>query len=196
LVLIRAKQDGEALTLEGWEDLDGNNDINEAQDDQLFSIVKGTNDEYDMRGHGGNGYYGSHFGAGNFLMTYMLISAISPRGYYYSTPVSRGAGMRSQRTSYRQSSSYGRQVARNSSFNGKQSSFRGSSYQSAKGNLSSNRSTYRSTQKTSGSFKNSSTISRSSSGKASSISRSSRGGSRGGGRGGSGAMKVRGHGRF
>ncbi|HJN85574.1 MAG: hypothetical protein QF714_03595 [Dehalococcoidia bacterium] len=195
LVIIRAKQDGSALTLEGWEDLNGDNDINEAQDDQLFSIVKGTNNEYDMRGHGGNGYYGSHFGAGNFLFTYMLISAISPRGYYYSTPVSRGAGMRSQRTSYRQSSSYSRQVARNTNYSSKQSSFRGSSYQTAKGNLSSNRNTYRSTQKTSGSFKSSGAIARSSSGKASSIGRSS-GGGRSGGRGGAGSMKVRGHGRF
>jgi hypothetical protein len=191
LVLIRAKQDGEALTLEGWEDLSGDNDINEAQDDQLFSIVKGTNNEYDMRGHGGNGYYGSHFGAGNFLFTYMLISAISPRGYYYSTPVSRGAGMRSQRTSYRQSSSYGRQVARNSNYNSKQSSFRGSSYQQARSNVSSNRRTYQSTQKASNGFTNSKTISRGSSGRAVSSSRSG-----GSGRGGAGFMKVRGHGRF
>ena len=42
LVIIRASQDGNALTLEGWEDLNGNNDIDDAQDDQLFSIVKGT----------------------------------------------------------------------------------------------------------------------------------------------------------
>ena len=82
LILIRALQDGAQLTLEGWEDLNGNSEIDDAKDDQLFSIVKGTNEEYDLRGHNANGYYRSHFGAGNFLFTYMLISAISPRGYY------------------------------------------------------------------------------------------------------------------
>ena len=95
LVIIRASQDGETLTLEGWEDLDGNNDIDDAKDDQLFSIVKGTNGEHNMRGHNTNGYYNRGFGGGNFLMTYMLISAISPRGYFYSTPINRGGAMRS-----------------------------------------------------------------------------------------------------
>ena len=183
IVLIRARQDGAQLTLEGWEDLNGNNDIDDDADDQLFSIVRGTNDEYDMRGHGGNGYYNSHFGAGNFLMTYMLISAISPRGYYYSTPPSRGTQMRGQRNSYRQSSSYGRQAQRNTSFNRK---FSGSRFQQAQGNLSSNRRTYQSTQRTSGNFKSSSTVSRSRSG-------SFRSSGRSGGRGFGGSMRVLGH---
>ena len=191
LVLIRAKQDGNTLTLEGWEDLNGNNEIDDAQDDQLFSIVKGTDNEYDMRGHNANGYYGSHFGAGNFLMTYMLISAISPRGYYYSTPVSRGAGMRGQRSRYRQSSAYSRQTRRNSSFGRKQASFAGSRYQRARSNVSSNRRTYQSAQKSSGAFRNSKTISRGRSGGTRSIGRSRGGGFRGGG----GSMRVLGGGR-
>ena len=186
LVIIRARQDGEQLTLEGWEDLNGNSEIDDSVDDQLFSIVEGTNKEYDMRGHNGNGYYNSHFGAGNFLFTYMLISALSPRGYYYNTPRSRGTAMRSQQTSYRQSSSYGRQAQRNSSFNRKQASFSGSRYQQSRSNASSNRRTYQSTQRTSGGFKNSSTVSRSRSGSFRS-SRSS------GGRGGGGSMRVLGN---
>ncbi len=191
LVIIRARQDGNALTLEGWEDLNGNNEIDDAQDDQLFSIVKGTNDEYDMRGHNANGYYGSHFGAGNFLFTYMLISAMSPRGYYYSTPISRGSGMRSQRNTYRQSSSYSRQVQRNTNFGGKQASFAGSRYQQSRSNVSSNRRTYQSTQRNSGGFKNSTSITRSKSGKSSSIGRSG-----GGGRVGCASMIVLGRRRF
>ena len=183
LLLIRARQDGSALTLEGWEDLDGNNEISDDQDDLLFSFVKGTNNEYDMRGHGGNGYYRSHFGAGDFLFTYMLISAISPRGYYYSTPVSRAPGMRSQRTTYRQSSSYRGQVQRNGNFGRKQASFAGSRYQRARSNVSSNRRTYQQTQRSSGAFKKSSTISRSRSG-------SFRSSGRSGGRGGGGSMVV------
>ena len=181
LVIIRAKQDGKALTLEGWEDLNGNNEIDDAQDDQLFSIVKGTNEEYDMRGHNTNGYYNSHFGAGNFLMTYMLISAISPRGYYYSTPIARGSAMRTQRTRYRQSSSYGRQVRRNGNFGRKQASFAGSRYQQAKSNVSSNRRTYQSARKSTGTFKNSNSITRGRSGSYRSIGRSSGGRGYGGG---------------
>ena len=185
LILIRAQQDGQTLTLEGWEDLNNDNTIDEANDDQLFSIVKGTNNEYDMRGYHGNGYYHSHFGAGDFLFTYLIISSLSgPRGYYYSTPPSRGSEMRSQRTTYRNSSAYGGQAQRNASYNSRQASFAGSRYQQSRGNVSSNRSSYQSTQKSSGSFRTSNTISRTSSVKSS--SRSSFGGF-----GGGGAMRLR-----
>ena len=185
LVLIRAKQDGETLTLEGWEDLNNDNSIDESNDDQLFSIVQDTGGDHEMRGYHANGYYQSHWGPGNFLFTYLLISAVTPRfgGYYYSTPPSRGSEIRNQRTSYRNSSSYGRQAQRNASYNSKQSSFAGSRYQSSRGNVSSNRGSYQSTQRTSGSFRTSNTISRSSS-----VRSSSRGF---GGFGGGGAMRVR-----
>ena len=184
LVLIRASQDGETLTLEGWEDLNGDNTIDETNDDQLFSIVRGTDNEYDMRGYHGNGYYNSHFGAGNFLFTYLLISSLSgPRGYYYSTPPSRGTQIRNQRSTYRNSSAYGGQVQRNASYNTRQSSFAGSQYQSSRSNVSSNRSSYQSTQRTSGSFRTSNSISRSSSVRSSSRSY--------GGYGGGGAMRLR-----
>ena len=183
LVLIRASQDGEILTLEGWEDLNKDSTIDEANDDQLFSIVRGTNNEYDMRGYHGNGYYNSHFGAGDFLFTYLIISSLSgPRGYYYSTPPSRGTQIRNQRTTYRNSSAYGGQVQRNASYNTRQASFAGSRYQSSRSNISSNRGSYQSTQRTSGSFRTSNTISRSGSVRSS---------SRFGGYGGGGAMRVR-----
>ena len=188
LVLIRAKQDGRMLTLEGWEDLNNNNSIDDADDDLMFSIVKGTDDEYDLRGHHANGYYHSHFGAGEFLFAYLLISSIGPRGYYYSTPVSRGPQMRNQRSTYRQSSAYGRQVQRNSNYNSRQSTFAGSRYQQARSNVSTNRQTYQQTQQRSGGFKTSNSISRSRSGSFRS-SRSS------GGFGGGGAMVVKGSGR-
>ena len=84
IILIRAKQDGETLTLEGWEDLNKDNGIDEADDDQLFAIVRDTNGDHEMRGYHGNGYYHSAWGPGNFLFTYLLISAVTPRfgGYY------------------------------------------------------------------------------------------------------------------
>ena len=184
IILIRAKQDGQVLTLEGWEDLNKDNTIDDSSDDQLFSIVRGDDNEYDMRGYHGNGYYRSHFGAGDFLFTYLIISSLSgPRGYYYSTPPSRGTEIRNQRTTYRNSSSYGGQVRRNASYSAKQSSFAGSRYQSTKGNVSSNRGSYQSTQRTSGAFKTSNSISRASSVRSSSRSF--------GGFGGGGAFRVR-----
>ncbi len=184
LILIRAKQDGDALTLEGWEDLNGDNTIDDAQDDQLFSIVKDTNDGYEMRGYHSNGYYNSHWGPGDFLFTYLLISAVTPRfGYYYSTPASRGPVLQNQRTTYRNSSAYNSQSQRNATYNQRQSTFAGSRYQQSRSNVSSNRSSYQSTQRSTGGFRTSNTITRSSS------VRSSSGGF--GGFGGGGAMQVR-----
>ena len=186
LVLIRAKQDGETLTLEGWEDLNNDNTINEADDDQLFAIVRNTSGDHEMRGYHANSYYHSYWGPGDFLFTYLLISAMTPRfgGYYYTTPPASGPEMRNQRTTYRNSSSYGRQVQRNASYNRQQATFASSRYQQSRGNISSNRTSYQSTQKTSGSFRTSNTVSRSSS-----VRSSSSGGF--GGFGGGGAMRLR-----
>ena len=183
IIFIRAKQDGDALTLEGWEDLNGNNEIDDTQDDLLFSIVKDQG-QNNLRGHGANGYYRSGFGGGDFLFTYLLLSSL--RGpYFYHSPYTRsyGGGMRTQRTSYRSSSRYTSQTSKNSRFFNKQKTFAGSRYQNAGRNLSSGRQTYRQTQQTSGAFKNSRTVSRGSSG-------SVRGGSRGGARGGGGLMMM------
>ena len=80
-MFIRARQDGERLTLEGYEDLDNNSEIDDSRDDLLFTIVKDENDQNEMRGHGANGYYNSSFGGGNFLFTYLLLSSFS-RGPY------------------------------------------------------------------------------------------------------------------
>ena len=187
LVLIRAKQDGETLTLEGWEDLDNDNTIDDSKDDQLFAIVRNTGGDHEMRGYHSNSYYHSYWGPGDFLFTYLLISAVTPGfgGYYYTTAPTRGPEMRSQRTTYRNSSAYNSQVSRNASYNSKQSSFAGSRYQQSRSNVSSNRSSYQSTQKSSGSFKTSNTVSRSRSSSVRSSAASF------GGFGGGGAMRVR-----
>ena len=181
LIYIRARQDGEALTLEGWEDLNGNNEIDDAQDDLLFSIVK-EQDQNNMRGHGSNGYYRSSFGGGNFLFTYLLLSSL--RGpYFYHTPYGRGYGgtMRTQRSSYRSSSRYTSQVSKNSKYFSNQKKFAGSAYSSAGRNQSSARTTYKSTQRSSGSFSKS--VYRGKSG-------SAIGGRGGGARGGGGVFTV------
>ncbi len=186
LIFIRSSQDGEKLTLEGWEDLNGNNQIDDAQDDQLFSIVK-QNNEYEMRGQHANGYYRSRFGAGDFLFTYMIISSFN-RPYYYQTAPARGATMRQQRTSYRSSSKYGGQVARNGRFAGQQQRFAGSRYRQAGRNVSSSRQNYQQRQRSTGAFRTSSSMSRGST--RTSVSRGS--GSRFGGGGGGQTFLKRG----
>ena len=181
IIFIRARQDGEGLTLEGWEDLDGNNEVDDAKDDLLFSIIK-RSDQNTVQGHNANGYYRSSFGGGDFLFTYLLLSSFSRGPYFYHTPYGRYPGtLRAQRTGYRNSSRYTSQVSKNSSFNKK---FAGSRFQQGR-NLSSGRRTYQSTQRTTGNFKSSRSIGRSSAGTA----RGGRG-SGGGSRGGSGFRMI------
>ena len=181
IIFIRARQDGETLTLEGWEDLNNNNEIDDVNDDLLFSIVKDT-DGNSLRGHGANGYYHSSFGPGNFLFTYLLLSSL--RGpYFYHTPYTRRYGdtMRTQRTGYRSSSRYTTQASKNSKYFNSQKKFAGSRYQEAGRRQSASRRTYQQTQRSSGEFKKSGAVSRTSAGKA-------RGG--GGAKGGGGLLVV------
>lgn len=181
IILIRAQQDGSRLTLEGWEDLNASNGIEDARDDLLFSIVK-QNDQHEMRGHHANSYYYSSFGAGDFLLGYMVASAFLPGPYFYSTSAGRGPAIRQGRANFRQSNRYGTQVARNSRYTSRQQGFAGSRYQDSTRNLSSNRQSYQQTQRSSGAFRSSSAVSRGSTGSGSgSFSRARSGSFSGGG---------------
>ncbi len=168
LILIRARQDGERLTLEGWEDLDANNQIDDAVDDQLFAIVK-QDEQHELQGYHANSYYNSHFGAGDFLFTYLIISSLNRGPYYYQTGPDRATTVRQDRASYRGSSRYDSQLNRNRQYTSRQQTYAGSSYQNAGRSVSSGRQTYQQTQRSSGAFRSSSSLSRGSS----SISRSS-----------------------
>ena len=66
LVLIRAEQTDTALVLGGWEDLNGNSSIDDAQDEKLFTITEKEDKSHDMRGHHANSYYHSTWGPGSF----------------------------------------------------------------------------------------------------------------------------------
>ena len=164
IVLIRVEQDGDYMNLEGWEDLNKSKEIEDTSDDRLFPIVRNHNREHEMRGYGANGYYHNSFGAGDFLFTYMLLSAFSPGfgGYYYHTPIYRYDTISRDRTNYRNTPGYRSQVSSNTSYFNKQKSFAGSSYDQASRNVSASRQTYLNNQKTSGSYKSSSTGVRSS----------------------------------
>ena len=182
IVIIRVEQDGSRTTLEGWEDLDKSKEIEDANDDRLFSIVK-DNDQHEMRGYGSNGYYHNSFGAGNFLFTYMILSSFGPR-YAYYTPVTRYDSISRNRSNYRNGNSYRNQVSKNTSYFNKQKSFAGSNYDQASKNVSSSRQSYLNSQRSTGSFKSSATGVRSSwgsSSRGSSFGRSSSGFTGGGG---------------
>ena len=183
VILIRIDQDGERMTLEGWEDLNSSKRIEDADDDLLFSIVRDSQNEHEMRGYGANGYYHSGFGAGNFLFTYMLLSAFNPMGggYYYYTPTSRYDTISRNRAQYRGTSSYRTQVSRNTGYFDRQKTFAGSRYDQASKNVSQSRQTYLSSQKSTGGFRSSSSGVRSSWG--SSLGRSGSGFTGGGGGG-------------
>ncbi len=154
VVLIRVEQDGDSMTLDAFEDLDGNGEISDSQDDLLFSIVE-DHDMHEMRGYGANGYYHSSFGGGNFLFTYLLLSTfVGPRYSYYTTPV-RSTTIRNDRSAYRKSAPYRSQVSRNTSYFSRQKSFHGSRYDNAGKSLSQGRQTYQASQKSSGAFRTS-----------------------------------------
>ena len=176
LVLIRSSQDGDRLTLEGFEDLSKNGAIDDVSDDLLFTIVK-EGDNKELRGHGANGYYRRPFGGGDLLFTYLILSSFGgPYGYY--TRPGRIGTLNRQRATYRASPTYRSQVTKNTNYFKSQSKFAGSSYNNASRNLSQGRKTYQSSQKQTGAFKSSKTGVRSSWG-----SESSGGGFRGGGGG-------------
>ena len=182
LVLIRAKQEQIGLTLEGWEDLSkpANYEIDDTQDDLLFSIVE-KDEGHEMRGHGANGYYNRGFGGGDFLFTYLILSSMTPyRGGYYGTPPSYArTTVANDRTRYRNSSRYRGQVGRNSRyFKSAPAKYGASRYAAAGRSRSTARQGYMSRQQSTGAFKSSGT------GVRSSWRSSGRGGVRGGGRGG------------
>ena len=145
MVLVRARQDPDALVLEGWEDLNKNYEIDDGEDDKLFDIVK-RNEQHEMRGYGANSYYNHGFGAGSFLFTYLIISSLGPRGYYYNTaPVYARNNLNRHRDNYRGSSRYRSQVSRNSSyFTSQKTGFASSRYNSSGRSLSTARTSYRS----------------------------------------------------
>lgn len=190
MVLIRSEQTDTALILEGWEDLDGSNTIDDTRDDRLFTITQKDDKSYDMQGYHANSYYRSSFGAGDFLFTYLLLSAVTGPRYFYSTPRGyAGTTLRGERNSYRKTGTYERQVRTNSAYYSRQKSFAGSRYDSTGRNLSTARQGYQSSSRSSGSFKSSATGVRSSWGTVGRTGFSS-GGGRGGFRGGGGGQTI------
>ena len=191
IVLVRAKDEEGKRVIEGYEDLNRDDDIDPDRDDLLFTITN-ENDSNDLRGNGANRHYRSSFGGGNFLFTYLIFSSLTRGGYGYNTPRSRGSQMRTDRAGYRNSSAYaggrsGGQVQKNSSYYNRQRASNPNAYSSAGRQLSPARQSYIGTQKTSGAFKGSNTGVRSGFGRFGGGGRAS---------GGGGAQNIIGHDRW
>lgn len=190
LILILAKNDENGLIVEGWEDLNNDSNADPENDDLLFSITEGQDNNHGMRGYGANGYYNNGFGGSGFLFGYLVGSAFVPRGYYYHTPPTAAPGLKRQRDTYRRTSRYRSQVSTNSKYFSRQKSFAGSKYTSSGKNVSNARGKYMSTQKSTGNFKSSSTGVRSSWGSTSRSAYGSRGSRGGGFRGYGGGQRI------
>ena len=190
IVLVRAKDEEGKRVIEGYEDLNKDDDIVPEQDDLLFTITN-EGDSNDLRGNGANQHYRSSFGGGNFFITYLLFSSLGRGGYGYYTPRDRGPQMRRDRTNYRNSPAYaggrtGGQVQKNSAYYNRQKS--NPAYNNAGRQLSPARTSYIGTQKSTGLFKSSNTGVRSGFGRF--------GGRGGSASGGGGAQIIIGHGRW
>ena len=186
IILIRARHEGEGLSLEGWEDINNSGAIEAGEDDLILSIVRpGELDQHQMRGYGANAYYHQPFGVGDSLFTYMLLGAVLTRdNRVYETTPTVHSNLSRHRANFRNSEAYRGQVSRNTDFFGRQSSFAESRYQQAGRNLSAARQRYMSSQKASGGFKQSAAGVRTawgSSSRAAIMSRSSSGFTGGGG---------------
>jgi len=190
IVLVRAKEEEGKKTIEAFEDLNGDGEMDPAQDDLLFTITN-ENDSNNIQGRGSNRHYSAFGGGGSFLFTYLIFSSLGRGGYGYNTPRSRVPQMERNRASYRNSPGYAGpsgQVNRNSNYYNRQRVSNRAAYDSAGRQLSPARQSYIGGQKTSGAFKSSNTGVRSGFGKF--------GGRSGGASGGGGAQTIIGHARW
>ena len=181
LVLVRVSQEESVFILEGWEDLDKNDEIEDDVDDHLFSIVRHEDEQHEIVGHHANSYYHSGFGGGDFLFGYIIGSSLGGSRYYYQTPPTRAVSMRYERGLYRGTNLHSTQLDSNRQYTHRQQTFSGSKYQQASRSLGMNRGTYQSIQKTTGSFRSSGAVT---GGRSTSITRGGSVGSSGGRGGG------------
>ena len=171
-VLIRVQNQGTNQIVEGWEDLNDDNQITQGTDDKMFTLTRPLNNQgqTQLRGHGANSYYshayppGHSFGGG-FFTGYLMGSLMSRP---YVTPPGRVGSITSRVRSYRNSPAYRQQRSANRSFFATQRA-NNPRFSSARSNISPARQSFRGRVRSSGgSFR-------------SSLSRSS-GSFRGGGR--------------
>lgn len=186
-VLVEVQKRDNEVDVSGWEDLNGNKQLDPNEDDKLFTITQKLeeNGAYETRGHGTNSYYhGSGFLTG-FLPGLLIGQLFAGGRSVYVTPPPRYDEVRRERDSYRLGSGYSAQQQRNAGYGSSAQSRYGTSVSSQP--VSPQRSSYQQRQVNSGGFRTSGSSTRSigSGGKT--------GGASGGGlTGGGGLMRVRG----
>ena len=131
LVLIKVESvpDGRKK-ISGWADMNTDGSINANTDDELFSAVMGEKD-YELQGSGVNSHY-RHRHSGLSMGDAMFLAWVfSPSYRPYYTPMSHVTVIRSNRSSYRSSSSYSQQRSQNSSYQEKAKKANPKAYESA-----------------------------------------------------------------
>ena len=161
LVLIQADHQGDQAIVSGWEDLNGNKQLDENEDDKLFSIVQKLepNGQTEVRGHGANGYYNHSSFFSGFIPGLLLGQLFFGGRTQYITPPQRYDQINGSRSSYRQGSSYGSQRQRNTDYGSQVQSRYGADATSRA--VSPARSSYQQRQVNSGGFRSSGSTSRS-----------------------------------
>jgi hypothetical protein len=139
LVLIEVKNEanGEQL-VSGYADLNDNKKIDNEEDEKLFTFRRWSENgaqKGEMKGNGVNSYYNNLYPSGtNFLMTWMLFSALSRPAYampMYQTTIAGADSIRGYRTGYRNTPGYRDQVNTNRSFETRMSATHGETYKQA-----------------------------------------------------------------
>ena len=160
VVLLRVEREGDKVLVSGWEDLNGNKQLDPDADDKLFTITQDLRDGggYQTQGHGANGYYNNSSPFGGFFTGMLLGSLLSGGRNTYITSPGRYDDINSSRSSYRNGSGYASQRGRNESFGNSAGSRFGNA---ASQGVSPARSSYQQRQISSGGFRSSGSSSRS-----------------------------------
>jgi hypothetical protein len=115
-ILIRVHNVGQNQEVEGWEDLDDDGNIVDANDDKLFSLSRPLSGQGQttLRGHGSNSYYTHHYPMGypmgGFFTGYLMASMLT-RPYY--TPMANRTRIVNHVRSYRSSPAWAGRTAAN-----------------------------------------------------------------------------------
>lgn len=119
-ILLRVQTVGQNQEVEGWEDLDDDGNIVDANDDKMFSLSRPLSGQGQttLRGHGSNSYYTHHYPpgygfTGGFLSAYLMTSMM------YRTPFGRRSVITNHVRSYRSSPGWGARTAANRGYMGR-----------------------------------------------------------------------------
>ena len=120
-VLVRVYNSGQNQFVEGWEDLNDDGQITQADDDKLFTLTRGPGNTATLTGHGANSYYTHRYPPtyspmGGFFTGFLVANMMRPGWGGYYTPMARRSVIVSNTRAYRSSGAYATRRAANRSF--------------------------------------------------------------------------------